>query len=189
MLANGDGEAAEIVATDYDCCLRGGEWFTIRAGDVDVEEGGDVAIRLGILERGEQTKTGPRQGVVPELGFVRELLRARKARRQPDERLWSLSKKAFYAAWGRATAAVGIDLPPHSLRHSAAAEAIRQGGFSEGAVRATQLRGRWKQISSLRRYAQPHLLVSARAGLSADARTRGEAFWNAPRRAFGLERP
>ena len=56
---SGEQAAAEIVAVDFDCCLRGGEWPRIHPEDIDLAGDGAVAIRLGILERGEQTKTGP----------------------------------------------------------------------------------------------------------------------------------
>ena len=178
---SGEQAAAEIVAVDFDCCLRGGEWQRIHPEDIDLAADGAVAIRLGILARGEQTKTGPNQGVVVATEHVRALLRRRKAARPKGTALWPLKPQAFYSAWRAACESLGLaDTPPHSLRHGAAAEAIQRGGFTEGAVRATQLRGRWQSTKSLKRYAKPHLLVSALAALPDATRALGERFWASP---------
>ena len=58
LLEAGEREAAEIVAVDFDCVLRGGEWQRIRAEDVDVGPDGSVAMRLGVIERGERVAQG-----------------------------------------------------------------------------------------------------------------------------------
>ena len=190
LLAQGERQAAETVAFGYDCCLRGGEWQTVRAHDVDVDTQGNVAVRLGVISRGEQTKTGPRQGVVPQEEYVRAILRARKDAAPPGAKLWRLPPASFYAAWHRACDTVGLAdhaAVPHCLRHAAAAEAIRAGGFTEGAVRATQLRGRWKSLNSLRRYAKPHLLVSALADTPPATAELGKAFWADPTAKFRVQ--
>eukprot|EP00959_Pyramimonas_sp_CCMP1952_P185739 3883522-Pyramimonas_sp.AAC.1 len=62
MRLAGSVEAADAAEVALDAYLRSAELFALRAADivVDVDEAGEqiVALRLGVTERGERTKTG-----------------------------------------------------------------------------------------------------------------------------------
>ena len=70
--------------------------------------------------------------------------------------------------------------PPHSLRHSGAAEFVARGGPLESCRR----RGRWSALSSVQRYTKTQVLVESRSRLDEHARARAEAFWKRPAAAW-----
>ena len=56
----------------------------LRSSDI-FDDGTQVALHLGVLERGEGVKTGHNQGVIVERGFVGDLLVAMKYFAGPDK--------------------------------------------------------------------------------------------------------
>ena len=56
-------EEADALMLAHDCFLRAGELQMLRTADVSEDGSGDMAIRLGVNERNEKTKTGANQGV------------------------------------------------------------------------------------------------------------------------------
>jgi len=123
MRENGDAEEADAFATGLDGYLRSQEIMALRAEDVKViflEDGEmDVALRLGVAERGEDTKTGSRQGVRLDYPHTMDIVMRRVSQKKPGDKLFDTTKSKYAAAWKKACRKLGLDLgPPHTVRHS-----------------------------------------------------------------------
>eukprot|EP00959_Pyramimonas_sp_CCMP1952_P405204 8492639-Pyramimonas_sp.AAC.1 len=62
MRLAGSVEAADAAALAVDAYLRSAEVFALRVEDIIDADDDVVAIKLGVQERNERTKTGVRQG-------------------------------------------------------------------------------------------------------------------------------
>ncbi|CAK0848009.1 unnamed protein product, partial [Prorocentrum cordatum] len=168
----GAADAAEVALDAY---LRSAELFALQAADivVDVGEAGEqiVALRLGVTERGERTKTGVRQGVLIDRRHVSDMLVRRKSERGPSDRVFSCSVDAYRRALRRACDDVGVEhFPPRAARHSGPSHDAATGYRT---ARAIQRRGRWASEKSVLRYMKTHALVAARAAPPPDILERG----------------
>ena len=164
-------EEADALAVGLDAYLRSGEIFALRAEDIVDANEGVVAIKLGVPERNERTKTGVRQGVLIDRPHVADLLRARKASRKPGERVFKCSVEAYRRALRKACDDIGVDaFPAHSARHSGPSHDAAEGYRS---VWAIQRRGRWASEKSVLRYMKTHALVAARAAVPQAVMARG----------------
>eukprot|EP00972_Heterocapsa_arctica_P095226 14044288-Heterocapsa_arctica.AAC.1 len=68
----------------------------LRSSDCSEEASGRIALSLGLRERGGKVKTGSNQGVVLEIPWVREMVRAlRSAASDGDEPLFPLTQQQF----------------------------------------------------------------------------------------------
>ncbi|CAK0897485.1 unnamed protein product, partial [Prorocentrum cordatum] len=175
MRLAGSVEAADAAEVALDAYLRSAELFALRAADivVDVDEAGEqiVALRLGVTERGERTKTGVRQGVLIDRRHVSDMLVRRKSERDPSDRVFSCSVDAYRRALRRACDDVGVEhFPPHAARHSGPSHDAATGYRTAWAI---QRRGRWASEKSVLRYMKTHALVAARAALPPDILERG----------------
>ncbi|CAK0874453.1 unnamed protein product [Prorocentrum cordatum] len=171
----GSVEAADAAEVALDAYLRSAELFALRAADiaVDVDEAGEqiVALRLGVTERGERTKTGARQGVLIDRRHVSDMLVRRKSERDPSDRVFSCSVDAYRPALRRACDDVGVEhFPPHAARHSGPSHDAATGYRTAWAI---QRRGRWASEKSVLRYMKTHALVAARAALPPNILERG----------------
>jgi hypothetical protein len=170
FLRSGDDEGALITALKFDCLLRGQDWEHLRVADVCGSEAADgsleVALLLGVRERGESVKTGSNQGVVIDRAWVAQWLLEFKAQRERAGAtfLFTLSRDEFGSRFHLQQRRLQIDVgPPHRLRHGGAATLIAAGGLP--VVTAVKLRGRWESDKSLRRYTKMHILAAQRASL------------------------
>ena len=126
-----------------------------------------VSIQIGAPERGETTKTSPRQGVRPDRPEVERLVLHHKAeaRRVGRRRLFSIYPQQFYVAWVRACQTLGYNPgPPHSLRHTGASfDALEDltTGKCYRDLRGIQVRGKWKMDASVQLYSKTHVYLRA----------------------------
>jgi len=157
-LHEGREEFATILMVSFDALLRVSEWGHLRVGDV-VDDGKSVALLLGEIV---PTKTGVKQGVElldpAAVRLIRRWLGRRRAVVGMGGKLFSFSREDFADELLRRARQVQLCPSlalPHCLRHGGATHMISS-GF---AVDDVLMRGRWKQVASLLRYAKPHTLV------------------------------
>ncbi|CAK0891907.1 unnamed protein product [Prorocentrum cordatum] len=171
MRLAGSVEAADAAALAVDAYLRSAEVFALRAEDIVDADDDVVAIKLGVQERNERTKTGVRQGVLIDRPHIADMLRARKAAKKPGELVFGCSVEAYRRALRKASDDIGIAaFPAHSARHSGPSHDAAEGYRT---VWAIQRRGRWASEKSVLRYMKTHALVAARAAVPAAVMARG----------------
>ena len=136
-----------------------------------------VALLLGVAERGEQTKTGVRQRVRPELPGVVERLRLRCSALKPQDKLFKLSPAQYRQKWSRACRRLDYNPgPPHQLRHTGPSYDYLTGYRSLDQIR---VRGRWAQNSStVQRYTKTHSYIEAQQALPARLRELGQTIYD-----------
>ena len=171
MRLAGAVEAADAAALAVDAYLRSAELFGLRAEDIVDSNEGVVAIKLGVQERNERTKTGVRQGVIIDRPHVAAMLRARKAGRKPNELVFDCSVEAYRRALRKASEDIGVSaFPAHAARHSGPSHDAAEGYRT---VWAIQRRGRWASEKSVLRYMKTHALLAARATVPESVMARG----------------
>ena len=167
-------ENALRTLTARDGLLRQGECDKLRVADLSFvhDTGGQrqCALALGVVRRGERTKTGVRQGVCLLDPLTIELLEAHVAGREPHAKVFALTTaQSFRRDWNELTGKLQLPTrPPHALRHSGAAEAVRRGWT----LPDVKVRGRWRSDASVRRYTKTHDLVAYDAEIG-----KNEALW------------
>jgi hypothetical protein len=187
-------EESRALAVALDGYLRTHDLFQLQVRDVivtslantTVEE---VALKLGVAERGESTKTGPRQGVRIDWPGTAELLKKQIKGKSPSARLFNSNATTYRRAWQESVALVktwkgcaGFEVgPPHSVRHTGASRDAATGYRSLWQI---QRRGRWQSEKSVLRYAKTHAWLECHAGLTATIRRLGTEALN-----FRGERP
>ncbi|CAK0869509.1 unnamed protein product, partial [Prorocentrum cordatum] len=150
MRLAGSVEAADAAALAVDAYLRSAEVFALRVEDIIDADDDVVAIKLGVQERNERTKTGVRQGVLIDRPHIADMLRARKAAKKPGELVFGCSVEAYRRALRKASDDIGITaFPAHSARHSGPSRDAAEGYRT---VWAIQRRGRWASEKSVLRY-------------------------------------
>ena len=170
MRAAGSVEAADATMLALDAYLRSAEVFALCAEDM-VESKGVVAIKLGVAERGERTKTGVRQGVMIDRPHVAAMLLAQSANRDPKAKLFACTVDQYRRAIRRGFEELGVDpFPPHAARHSGPSHEAAEGYRT---VWAIQRRGRWASEKSVMRYVKTHALLAAQAALQEAVMQRG----------------
>jgi len=182
-----EGRVQELAITvlTFDALLRCEDWRKLRAVDICCDAG-EVALRLGVPERGERTKTGTEQGVTLWSRVAKVLAEGLKlAAPFEGARVFTVTEQEFRISLAETLGELGVPPPPgdleftpHCLRHAGASVA-----FQEGVpLREIKLRGRWVADSSVRRYTKPHLLVRLDESLPRDTHRLGEVFWDDPLR-------
>ena len=168
-------EEADATTTAADCFLREQDLFALRAEDI-AESNGEVALRLGVPERGESAKTGRHQGVVVDRPHVARLLLDRKSKCLPHEKVFKSNQDRYRQKLHDAEKRLGFTIgPAHSVRHSGPSHDCLTGYRSLSQV---QTRGRWKSEKSVLRYAKPHTLIAVRARFSAETLAAGQQLLN-----------
>jgi hypothetical protein len=175
--ADGELEASDIVWLSADCALRESDWSVIRRVDVVETPQHGVALLLGVAERGEQTKTGIRQGVRPELPGVVQRLQRRCASLRPQDKLFKLTPAQYRHKWSRACRRLGYNPgPPHQLRHTGPSYDYLTGYRSLDQIR---VRGRWAPNSStVQRYTKTHTYIEAQQAIPPQLRDVGQAIYD-----------
>ena len=179
LIKSGNPLAATIVLLSYDGFSREQDWQMLRGCDVAFD-GKRVALMYGVKSRGETSKTGQGQGLIVACPAVAAVLQAMSAA-AGDQSVFPMAVSTFRRLWWEAVRVLGLRAgPPHSLRHSGAAEFVGRGGSLE----ACRRRGRWQALSSVQRYTKMQVLVQSRGELTAEQRKAGEDFWKHPARAW-----
>ena len=160
MRQQGHEESADLVLLSADAYLRESDWAMVAGEDIIVT-GNDVAILLGVPERGEATKTGVRQGVRPDRPCASKLWTQYKQRTPQGQKVFMVKAAAFRAHWRQACAAFENDPgPPHQLRHTGPSHDL----FTKyRASKEVKNRGRWRSDTSVLRYAKAHAYLAALA--------------------------
>ena len=193
MLDDGEFEASLITCWQFMTFGREQDWKRLRTNDLAFSLDASsspyaVAIKLGVQERGESTKTGFNQGidVAPpdNLLFVLVAMQLlvesrRQRRRRHDARVFELSPSQYRKIWGRAAKKLGLPPdPPHVLRHAGASH-FYQLWQAQGldALRRVQIQGRWKSLKSVKRYTKTFLIAHFDAKVSEAVLRSGATFW------------
>lgn len=144
----------------HDCYLRRSEVAGLRAAHLQPDPvTGDLLVVL------PRSKTGRNQSVLVRNLLVVRALRAVAADKRPSDHLFP-SGRTLYADFVAACRALGVadhGFTFHSLRHGGATEDYLRGG--EPALPAIQVRGRWRQVSSLQVYLHGARAVLAQRAL------------------------
>ena len=193
MLEAGEFEASLITCWQFLTFGRGQDWSRLRAHDLafTLNEHGQptsVAIKLGVQDRGERTKTGFNQGIdiTPPDEFLFILLamqllveaRCRRTGRR-DACVLKLSQSQYRKIWATAARKRGLpDDPPHVLRHAGASYFYRfWQSLNLDALRRVQVQGRWNSLKSVKRYSKTFLIAHFDAKVSDAALSSGSLFW------------
>jgi integrase len=146
-----------------DGLLRQGEIDKLRIGDCSFARD-ECALALGVVQRGERTKTGVRQGVCLRDPLVIALLRGYVDGRASGAKVFTrTTAQSFRKDWAALRDRLGLpDRPPHALRHAGAAELVRSGWR----LADVKVRGRWRCDASVRRYTKTHDLVAYDAAVA-----------------------
>jgi hypothetical protein len=164
-------ESADALLLALDCYLRIGEWAALRAMDIVCTSNDDYAIRLGVPEREEKTKTGMRQGVRIDWPKTCRMIDQRLRDRKPDAKLFDVTPAVFRRIWYATCKELGVVLgPPHTIRHSGPSHDLFTAYRSLWQI---QRRGRWSSEKSVLRYAKTHMLIESTAKLPGDLLARG----------------
>ena len=186
----GHHEEADALMLAADGWLREHELFMIRAEDVTIatvntgpNNDEDIAIRMGVSERKETTKTGKNQGVRLDWSGVKKMVKQRKYRLKPKEKLFATTAEKYRKVWrdaektiqgwpGCAQFKIG---PPHSIRHTGPSRDAAQGYRT---IWQIQRRGCWSSEKSVLRYAKTHCWTLAQSRLPDRARTLGSIIFD-----------
>jgi len=165
-------ESADVSNVCQDCYLRAGDWTLVEKEDVVGTEN-DVAIKLGVAERGESTKTGTRQCVRPDFPEVRRILLEKRRRARPGQKIFRATAGQVRKDWNLAGEKLGFRSgPTHTLRHIGPSEDALSGYRT---IKEIRVRGRWRALTSVLRYGKSFSLIEAKGNLPERVRMRGEA--------------
>lgn len=134
---------------------------------------------LGVLERGEASKTVVKQGVIIGRWWVRLMLLVPLKLRQPEERVFQFSQQHLRGLWNWAKRRLKLkDVGPlYSLRHTEPAASVEERRRTLEEVRRM---GRWRTLTSVGRYSKTHRLVRQRSQLPPEVRERREELLRNP---------
>jgi hypothetical protein len=178
-----------------DTLMREQDIARLKGGDVRVSEKPngelEVSLLLGILERGESTKTGTMQGVLVQDPALKQFFKSRKEEVGDDGLVFPFPLKDYRAAFAEAMTEEGLaelldDGSVHLFRHSGAALFVQEQGWSQGRL---QLHGRWGSKKSVVTYGKKHLLVQNEARFSAEDKELAEWMWLDPVKRLNMEMP
>lgn len=157
-----------LLATDT--ALREMDWEQLLREDVH-DDGERMALELGKLERGETSKTGPKQGVVVGRDWIRLMMLVWIRDIKPSDRVFPFTQQHMRNLWNWAKRVLHLDLGPlHTVRHTEPAASVEERRRSLEELRRL---GRWASLRSVERYSKHYLLVGARERLPPEVRSRG----------------
>jgi len=172
MRVSGHSLGADLVLCAADLYLGSSDWALVKREDVvgvfSEERPNELAVLLGVAERGESTKTGTRQGVRPDRIGVSRILSRLRACTPPGCSVFPIDPSVLRNWWNSACAELGYDPGPiHTLRHVGPAHdmAALDGCPPYRTLTQVRVRGRWRAKTSVLRYAKTHALLAARASV------------------------
>jgi hypothetical protein len=155
--------------------------------DVNVAPDGRVSLELGIAERGETTKTGTNQGVIPVHPALHAFYRRRKAESEPGARVFRFNIDTYRSNFNKEMETQGMEeRGVHLLRHTCAVWLLEYEGWERNKVRDM---GRWRKDRSLSMYGKRHLLLKNEGRLSKAQTERGFWMWEDPAKNMGFKDP
>lgn len=159
MRKHDDCESADALIVGLDGYLREQDLFSLRASDVRVAGKDEVALQLGIAERGESAKTGRNQGVRLERQEAIDVVVSRRNDREPNAKLFNTDAKHYAKAIASAAKRLNVEIgPPHSVRHTGPSFDAYTGYRTLPQI---MRRGRWTADQSVNRYAKTHAYTAA----------------------------
>jgi len=148
---------------------------------------GEVALELGVLTRGETTKSGTSQGVVCRHWLTAAFFRNAEKELPPGAHVFGFKIEHYQKA---VKAVLSEDLPleelggtPHLFRHSGANHLLHIHGWKKDKV---QERLRHGHPKSTAHYMKRHLLIKNQSRLSSEEGARGQWLWEDPAHRLGL---
>ena len=145
--------SADLMTTCVDTGCREGELLKSRKADYTIGKN-EVAIHLGVGNRGESTKTGRFQGVRVDGPYVQDILLRRLQHLGPADLVFPISATKYQVWWKWAAQQVGgpaAESTPHAARHTMASRDVATGYRT---IEQIARRGRWQSEKSVRRYAR-----------------------------------
>lgn len=163
--------------------------------DRDIKVGSDepgnenVALELGVLERGVSTKRGTSQGVPVLEPILARFYIARKAQIGDDDFVFPAPLEKLRAAFREVLTIFGLAFlgSVHLLRHSFAMFYVWY--LNWPVTPDLRDHGRWGADKSVQQYRKVHLLVQNEGGLTDEQRRRGLWLWEDPIRNMGIRWP
>lgn len=167
-----------------DTGMREQDLEALLSDDINVGHTG-TSLNLGVLERGESTKTGTHQGVTVLEPALQRYFRRKKRTLPRGAKVFKFKIRKYQEAWNRALLKYGWqDLGGvHLLRHCMAVFLLQYFGWTRDKVRE---RGRWKQDESMIQYTKRHLLHQNEERLSTEQKERGAWLYENLRERTGL---
>lgn len=152
------------VVLAFDCLLRIGELVNLRREDVADDDDPRLGYRppgylkLGMVIRIRQAKTGPNQHVTVYDPQVKQLVRQLLHVTKPEELLFPFSAAIFRNVFKLGCADLNLSslYVPHSLRHGAA---TRFKHLLHWTMEDVMHRGRWKSADSAKIYIQAGVVM------------------------------
>jgi hypothetical protein len=170
--------------------LREEDVAKVRWEDVVGSSTGRVALELGMLQRGESTKTGPKQGVEVLDDDLSRWFAENKARARGSDMVFPFRMEDYRAVFREgviivygAEAQKEMEATLHVNRHSGAVHLLR--GLKWSYPRVPGM-GRWADERSVKWYANPHMQFRNQARLTPQQLSEGARIWEAPAERFGF---
>jgi hypothetical protein len=183
-LARRNEECAWMAWSQLDTAMREQDLEQLSSDDISVGHSG-VGLALGVLERGESTKTGSAQGVEVRDPALQSFFAQRKLELLPGDKVFKTALRIYRRIWMQELTARGWqDLGSvHLWRHTEAVHLLLYEDWTRDKVRD---HCRWATDESLSHYGKRHLLRRNEERLSPEERERGNWLWERPRERFGL---
>jgi hypothetical protein len=174
--------------SQLDCLLREQDLEALLIDDVSVGNDGSVSLELGVLDRGESTKSGTSQGVVVREDHLKHFFRVCKEVLASGSRVFPFPqaryRKVVHEAVGEAGCGMdAAEVTPHVFRGSGAVFLLY---VLDWPIPKVVDRGRWGSVRSMAPYAKKHLFVRNESRLDDPARDRGRFLWSNPIENMGL---
>ena len=163
--------AGAMIAVAVDGYCRESDLLGLYVRDV-VDTSDEVILTFGNSTAGDSTKTGRNQGVRLDYPHSHDIIRQYCKGKKNAERVFPTTLPTYTKWWWWAAAFAGVQLPPHSVRHTGASRDLAEGYRTFAQV---QRRGRWASEKSVLRYAKTHLWAAAKATTRDDIRVAGQA--------------
>jgi len=184
-LAKKNVEAGWMAFAQTDTLMREQDISRLLTSDVHCG-GGNVSLELGVLERGEVTKSGTSQGVTVLHPLLKAFFRHVKATRGPSEKVFSLTIDKYNLLIHEVCAEYGLEdmeATAHRFRHSGTVLLLHDLHWPQPKVRD---RGRWGHDKSMAQYMKSHLLVKNQERMSPEEQQRGHWLWERPHERLGI---
>ena len=134
---------------------------------------GEWASNWECQSDGETTKTGTRQGMLPDFDLTKAIVTKHQEGKEPRQRLFDMTPAEFRDIWGAACETLKrYPGPPHYLRHCGPNYDASVAYRSLDAIRN---RSGWKAKTSVLRNQKAHVLIAAEASMPPELLSRSRA--------------
>jgi hypothetical protein len=170
--------------SQIDELLREQDVEHLLGADIIPDQQGAVSLMLGIIERGETTKSGTNQGVVVQHPDLCAFYIRRKEEIGPTDRVFPFHIDRYRRWYAKAAKKFGLlEEGPHVFRHTGATYLIHYKKWERQKARDF---GRWAKDKSMSNYGHSHLLGRNQQRLSKADNDRGAWMWEDVEERCGL---